>query len=93
MTSRVQKILDLVERGGNNTGIGGLGGGVSDNTTLQLFNALNELKNQLQVKKNKFAADYFLLQISERPNTRHSGLKVSGSQTTRFKLGILLREE
>ena len=54
MTSRVQKILDLVERGGNNTGIGGLGGGVADNTTLQLFNALNELKNQLQVKKNNF---------------------------------------
>ena len=55
MTSRVQKILDLVERGGNNTGIGGLGGGVADNTTLQLFNALNELKNQLQVKKNNFS--------------------------------------
>ena len=55
MTSRVQKILDLMERGGNNTGIGGLGGGVADNTTLQLFNALNELKNQLQVKKNNFS--------------------------------------
>ena len=80
MTSRVQKILDLVERGGNNTGIGGLGGGVADNTTLQIFNALNELKNQLQVKKITF-----VLKISTSVHlhifdTKNSQIKGSGSQ-------------
>ena len=79
MTSRVQKILDLVERGGNNTGIGGLGGGVADNTTLQLFNALNELKNQLQVKKITFV---LIISTSVHLHIfdKNSRIKGSGSQ-------------
>ena len=93
MTSRVQKILDLVERGGNNTGIGGLGGGVSDNTTLQLFNALNELKNHLQVKKNNFfitninisSFTYFWQKILESKVRDHNFMKMMGD--LRFESG------
>ena len=71
MTSRVQKILDLVERGGNNTGIGGLGGGVSDNTTLQLFNAINELKNQLQVKTLTYQHQFIYIVLTKKSNYRY----------------------
>ena len=47
----MQKILDIVEdlkRGGTGGSSNSLSG-LSDNSLLQVFNALNELKNQLQV--------------------------------------------
>ena len=48
----MQKILDIVEdlkRGGTGGSSNSLSG-LSDNSLLQVFNALNELKNQLQVR-------------------------------------------
>ena len=49
----MQKILDIVEdlkRGSTGGGSSNSLSGLSDNSLLQVFNALNELKNQLQVR-------------------------------------------